>query len=123
MDLRQRIPTANGVPALPSHDDRVNRTDVAVLDAHAGAPVGCASGVPAGPNGYGAAIGCSRITLTRREREVLALLCHRLTDPEIAHHLCIGTRTVETHVARILGKLHASNRREAAAAAIFLGLL
>jgi DNA-binding NarL/FixJ family response regulator len=54
---------------------------------------------------------------------VLALLCHRLTDREIAHQLCIGTRTVESHVACILTKLHAGNRREAAAVAICLGLV
>ena len=63
------------------------------------------------------------LKLTRREREVLALLCHRLTDPEIAHLLCIGTRTVESHVARILAKLHARNRREAASFALSAGLI
>jgi DNA-binding NarL/FixJ family response regulator len=63
------------------------------------------------------------LELTRREREVLALLCHRLTDPEIAHLLCIGTRTVESHVARILAKLHARNRREAASLALSGGLI
>jgi DNA-binding NarL/FixJ family response regulator len=63
------------------------------------------------------------LELTRREREVLALLCHRLTDPEIAHLLCIGTRTVESHVARILAKLHARNRREAANFALSAGLI
>jgi DNA-binding NarL/FixJ family response regulator len=55
------------------------------------------------------------VCLTRREREVLALLQQRLTDPEIAQHLCIGTRTVESHVARILAKLGAANRRDAIA--------
>ena len=30
--------------------------------------------------------------LTRREHEVLRLVCLRLTDPEIASHLFIGTR-------------------------------
>ena len=57
------------------------------------------------------------VCLTRREREVLVLLQQRLTDPEIAHLLCIGTRTVESHVARILAKLGAVNRRDAVAIA------
>jgi DNA-binding CsgD family transcriptional regulator len=61
--------------------------------------------------------------LTQREREVLRLLCQRLTDPEIAARLCIGTRTVESHVASIRGKLHVANRREAATAASRLGLI
>jgi non-specific serine/threonine protein kinase len=51
------------------------------------------------------------------------LVCLRLTDPEIAARLYIGTRTVESHVASILNKLNAANRREAAAAAGSLGLL
>ena len=61
--------------------------------------------------------------LTRREHEVLRLVCLRLTDPEIAHRLCIGTRTAECHVASILDKLNAANRRDAATAASRLGLV
>jgi DNA-binding CsgD family transcriptional regulator len=53
-------------------------------------------------------------SLTRREREVLALLPQRLSDPEIAAVLGIGVRTVEHHVASILAKLGAANRRQAA---------
>ena len=64
----------------------------------------------------------SSLRLTRREREVLGLVCLRLTDPEIAARLCIGTRTAETHVASILAKLSAANRREAATTANRLGL-
>jgi DNA-binding NarL/FixJ family response regulator len=65
----------------------------------------------------------ARIGLTRREQEVLGFLCHRLTDAEIAERLFISVRTVECHVARILDKLQATNRREAAAAALLFGLV
>jgi predicted ATPase/DNA-binding CsgD family transcriptional regulator/Tfp pilus assembly protein PilF len=56
-------------------------------------------------------------TLTRREQEIFSLLCQRLSDPEIAAQLFLSPRTVESHVSRILGKLGAANRREAAAIA------
>jgi non-specific serine/threonine protein kinase len=67
--------------------------------------------------------GSSHVALTRREREVLALLCQHLTDAEIAAELFIGPRTVNTHVANILGKLGVATRREAAAQAVRLGLV
>jgi predicted ATPase/DNA-binding CsgD family transcriptional regulator len=60
--------------------------------------------------------------LSPREREVLALLARRRTDKEIAETLFVGHRTVETHVARILAKLGAANRREAADLALRHGL-
>ena len=52
--------------------------------------------------------------LTERENEVLALLADGLTDREIAEALVIGRRTVETHVANILAKLHVPSRVQAA---------
>jgi non-specific serine/threonine protein kinase len=61
--------------------------------------------------------------LTPRQREILTLLCERLSDPEIAARLFISPRTVEWHVAQILGKLGVDNRREAAAAAARFALV
>ncbi len=60
----------------------------------------------------------AKIGLTARERDILRHLCLRLTDREIAACLGISPRTVETHVAHILSKLGAANRREAAAMAM-----
>lgn len=50
--------------------------------------------------------------LTRREQEVLMLLCQHLTDPEIAKRLFITTKTASNHVASIISKLGVTNRRE-----------
>jgi DNA-binding NarL/FixJ family response regulator len=52
--------------------------------------------------------------LSPREREVLGLIADGLTDRQIATRLCIEHRTVKNHVHRILKKLGASSRREAA---------
>ena len=60
--------------------------------------------------------------LTHRERQVLALLRYRLTDREIAEQLGIGVRTAESHVASLIGKLGAGNRRAVPEAAKLLGL-
>jgi DNA-binding NarL/FixJ family response regulator len=43
--------------------------------------------------------------LTRREREVLALMAEGLTNVGIARRLFLNERTVETHVGSILAKL------------------
>jgi predicted ATPase/DNA-binding CsgD family transcriptional regulator len=59
----------------------------------------------------------SGFDLTRREREVLALLAQRYTDPEIAAQLFISPSTASRHVANIYSKLGVANRREAAAVA------
>ena len=52
--------------------------------------------------------------LTERENQILVLLAEGLTDREIAEALVIGRRTVETHVANILAKLHVNSRVQAA---------
>ncbi len=61
--------------------------------------------------------------LTPREEEVLALLAKGARNKEIAAALVIAERTVKIHVRNILTKLNVSNRTEAAAVAIKLGLL
>jgi DNA-binding CsgD family transcriptional regulator len=55
--------------------------------------------------------------LTPREREVLRLLCQHQTNAQIGATLFISERTAENHVASILGKLQARNRREVVATA------
>jgi predicted ATPase/DNA-binding CsgD family transcriptional regulator len=61
--------------------------------------------------------------LTRREREVLALLGQRLTSPEIAAELTLATSTVKWYIQQIYGKLGVNSRRQAIARARELGLL
>ena len=60
--------------------------------------------------------------LSRREREVLALISEGRTNREIGERLFISQKTVGVHVGNILSKLGVSGRVEAAAVAIRLGL-
>ena len=53
--------------------------------------------------------------MTRREREVAALVAEGRSNREIAEHFVLSERTVETHVSRILTKLGLSSRTQLAA--------
>jgi predicted ATPase/DNA-binding CsgD family transcriptional regulator len=61
--------------------------------------------------------------LTQRELEILGLLATGLTNPQIAHHLFIGTGTVKTHTLSIYRKLDVANRTQAIIRGRELGLL
>lgn len=52
--------------------------------------------------------------LTRREREVAALVACGMTNRQIADALSIGERTVHTHVSNLLGKLELATRAQIA---------
>jgi DNA-binding NarL/FixJ family response regulator len=53
--------------------------------------------------------------LTRREQEIMSLVEKGLSNKEIARQLAIGHATVKNHVHRILEKMQARGRGEAAA--------
>lgn len=62
-------------------------------------------------------------TLTARETEVLALLAEGRTNEQIATALFMSPKTASVHVSRIIAKLGAANRTEAAAIARRANLL
>jgi DNA-binding NarL/FixJ family response regulator len=108
---------AAGAPSAAQAEARIARRDFEQLGAarHVDAAgallrrLGVADG-RSWPKGSG--------ELTKREREVLALLGEGLSNAEIASRLVISRRTAEHHVASVLSKLRLRSRAEAAAHAV-----
>jgi DNA-binding NarL/FixJ family response regulator len=67
--------------------------------------------------------GRSRIELTQREADVLALLAEGHTYEAIGRRLKISPETVRTHLQKASDRLNASTRTHAVATAIRLGLI
>jgi DNA-binding NarL/FixJ family response regulator len=65
------------------------------------------------PRGVRSATREDDLGLTRRQREVLALLAEGLTNAEIGKRLFLSERTVDNHVTAVLAKLGVDSRREA----------
>jgi DNA-binding CsgD family transcriptional regulator/tetratricopeptide (TPR) repeat protein len=61
--------------------------------------------------------------LTRREREVLALVAEGMTNREIGARLFISEKTASVHLSNVMTKLNASSRTEAVTVAHRRGLL
>lgn len=78
--------------------------------------------VPARPD-FGARAQRVHTALTDREREVLCLVAGGATNRQVAARLFISPKTASVHVSRILTKLDATTRTEAAALAHASGLV
>ncbi|MEA2147268.1 MAG: hypothetical protein QOG59_2855, partial [Solirubrobacteraceae bacterium] len=79
--------------------------------------------VETAPEASEASSAAERVGLTARELDVLRLMAGGATNREIAARLYISQKTVTVHVTRILAKLDARTRVEAAGVAQRLGLL
>jgi len=60
-------------------------------------------------------VGCKLEALTKRERQVLALVAEGLSNRQIAGRLSLSVNTVQTHMRHIFVKLAVNNRVETAA--------
>ena len=60
----------------------------------------------------------ARRNLTRRERDVVALVVERMTNPQIAAELGVSVATVKRHLSHVMIKWNAADPHEVAARAI-----
>lgn len=76
----------------------------------------------AGESGAGASGASSFPELTQREREVLTLIAHGLTNAAIAERLVLSPKTVRIYVSEIFAKLRVADRVQAVLRAREVGL-
>ena len=76
------------------------------------------------PSSEGDASGIEQsVSLTNREREILALLADGLGNKQIATRLGISTNTVKTHLELLFEKIGVRSRAEAVAVGVRRGML
>ncbi|WP_407566450.1 LuxR C-terminal-related transcriptional regulator [Streptomyces sp. 184] len=104
-----RLPGAAVLAAVRADADEPSGTAAELP----GGPAGPASEVRPAADGRAAADGRTAApTLTRREREVAALVSQGLSNREVAERLVISKRTADAHVEHIFAKLGITSRRE-----------
>ena len=116
--------------ALSMGDETAQRQALEIFDRLGAVPAAArlrrqmrASGARAVPRGPIAGTRANAAGLTRRQVEVLALVDEGMSNGEIARRLCISAKTAEHHVSAIMGRLDATTRQGAAAAARARGLI
>jgi DNA-binding CsgD family transcriptional regulator len=78
---------------------------------------------PLTPEGEPCGARAKEIRLSRRERQVLALVAQGASDNEIAIQLCLSAKTVSWYVKEIRAKIGAHSRAHAVALAMEHGVL
>src|SRR6185503_18696934 len=107
------------VASAASEDELSGDADV-VLVAH-GHPEAISH--PERSEGSALAVEEEPVSLTNREREILALLADGLGNKQIAARLGISSNTVKTHLELLFERLGVSSRAEAVAVGVRRGLL
>lgn len=100
-----------GGRAVVSRQRVLDELPLAITAAAAGR-VWVSPDVRRAPDAAGSEYAGEEATLSRREREIVALVARGLTSNQIAEQLCVSRRTVETHRYWVFKKLGISSRAE-----------
>lgn len=103
---------------LPSALRKVARGDAWIDPAVAGRLIAAVSQLPVTPRASDL-----EALLTPREREVLTMIAHGMSNAEITRRLVLSEATVKTHVARVIMKTGCRDRAQAVALAYRSGLV